>query len=115
MHCLGVYVKSNLLIARETILMCFRLALVHSTTFIFFLYRSPSSPSCSVVEAVSSNIDKALILQPSANIMVCGDFNTLDTKWLCHSHTTDVVHLFCQGFAMAQDLTQIVDFPTSLP
>ena len=78
MHGLGVYVKSNLPIARETILedenesyMCFRLALLHSTTFIFFLYHS----SCSVVEAVSSNVDKALILQPSANIMVCGDFN----------------------------------------
>ena len=37
---------------------------------LFFLYRSPSSSSCSVVEAVSSNIDKVLILQPSANIMV---------------------------------------------
>ena len=34
-------------------LICFRLALLHSTTFIFFLYHSPS---CSVVEAVSSNI-----------------------------------------------------------
>ena len=42
-HGLGVYVKSNLPIARETILedenesyMCFRLALLHSITFIFF-------------------------------------------------------------------------------
>ena len=53
MHGFGVYVKSNLPIARETILedenefyICFRLALLHSTTFIFFLYRSPSSSSC---------------------------------------------------------------------
>ena len=74
MHSLGVYVKSNLPIARETILedenesyMCFRLALLHFTTFIFFLYRSPSSSSCSVVEAVSSNIDSTYspTLQPS--------------------------------------------------
>ena len=36
--------------------MCFRLALLHSTAFIFFLYHLPSSSSCSVVEAVSSNI-----------------------------------------------------------
>ena len=86
MHGLGIYVKRNLSISRETILedenesgMCFRLALLHSTTFIFFLYRSPSSSSCSVVEAVSSNIDRELILQLSANIMVCGDFNTLNT------------------------------------
>ena len=61
---------------------------------LFFLYRSPSSSSCSVVEAVSSNIDKALILHPSANIMVCGDFNAHNTEWLGHSHTT--VAVFCQ-------------------
>ena len=47
--------------------------------------------------------------------MVCGDFNAHNTEWLCHSHTTDVAGLFCQGFAMAQDLTQIVDFPTRIP
>ena len=122
MHGLGVYAKSNLPIAREPTLeednesyMCFRLALLHSTTYIFFLYRSPSSSSCSVVEAVSSNIDKALILHPSANIMVCGDFNAHNTEWLGHSHTTDVAGVFCQEFALAQDLTQIVDFPTQIP
>ena len=122
MHGLGVYAKSNLPIACEPTLeednesyMCFRLALLHSTTYIFFLYRSPSSSSCSVVEAVSSNIDKALILHPSANIMVCGDFNAHNTEWLGHSHTTDVAGVFCQEFALAQDLTQIVDFPTRIP
>ena len=67
-----------------------------------------------MVEAVSSNVDKALILQPSANIMVCDDFNALNTEWLSHSHTTDVAGLFCQEFAMVQDLTQIVDFPTHI-
>ena len=83
-----------------------------SSTFyyIFFLYRLPSSLFCSVVETVASNIDKALILQLSANIMVCSDFNAHNTEWLCHSHTTDITCLFCQEFAMAQDLTQIVDF-----
>ena len=56
-----------------------------------------------MAEAVSSNIDKALILQPTANIMVCGDFNAHDTEWPRHSHTTDVAGLFCQEFAMVQD------------
>ena len=41
--------------------------------------------------------------------MVCGDFNTHNTGWICHSHTTDVAGLICQEFAMAQDLTQIID------
>ena len=69
-----------------------------------------------MVEAVSSNVDKALTLQPSANIMVCdGDFNNAhNTEWLCHSHTTDVADLLCQEFAMAQKLTQIVDLPTRI-
>ena len=101
MHGLGVYVKSSLPIARERSLedenesyMCFRLALPYPTTYIFYLYRSPSSPSCSVIEAVSSNIDKALVLQPSANIMVCGDFNAHNTDWLVHSHATDYAGVF---------------------
>ena len=68
-----------------------------------------------MVEAVSSNIDKALILLPPANIMVCGDFNAHNTEWLGHSHTTDAAGVFCQEFALAQDLTQIVDFPTRIP
>ena len=59
------------------------------------------------------NIDK--VLQPSANVMVCGDFNAHNTEWLCHTHTTDVASLFSLEFVMAQDLTQIVDFPTHIP
>ena len=68
-----------------------------------------------MVEAVSSNIDKALILQPPGNIMVCGDFNAHNTEWLGHSHTTDVAGMFCREFAMSQDFTQIVDFLTRIP
>ena len=105
---------ANLLEEDNESYMCFRLALLHSTTYIFFLYRLPSS-SCSVVEAVSSNIDKALILHPSANIMVFGDFIANNNEWLGHSHTTDAAGVFCQEFALAQDLTQIIDFPTRFP
>ena len=120
MHSLGVYVKSNLLIAGETIIedenkYCVFVSLyILLYIFIFFLYRSPSS-SCFVFKAVSSNIDQALILQPSANIMVCSDFNAHNTEWLCDSHTNDVTGLFCQEVAMAQDLTHILDFPTHSP
>ena len=61
----------RLFLRMKTSRMCVRLALLHSTVF---LYRSQSS-SRSVVETVSSNIDKALVLQPSVNTMVCGGFN----------------------------------------
>ena len=56
---------------------------------------------------MSSNIRKALIPQPSANIIVCSDFNAHNTEWLCHTHTIDVAGLFCQEFAMVQGLTCI--------
>ena len=69
MHGLGVYVKSNLSIAQETIILeDENESYVFSsgaTTFYYlhmFLCYLPSSLSCSLVEAVSSNIDKALIL-----------------------------------------------------
>ena len=94
-------VKSNLPIAQQTIpedeneSYAFSFASLHSTTLFYHL---PTSSSCSVVEALSSNIDKGIILH-----MVCGDFNAHNTEWLCHSHTTDVAGLFCQEFAMAQD------------
>ena len=44
-----------------------------------------SSPSCSVVDAVSN---KALIHHPSANIICCGNFNA-HKEWLVHSHETN--------------------------
>ena len=62
-----------------------------------------------MVEAVSSNIYKALILPPAANIMVCGDFNANNTAWLRHSHITGVAGLVFQEFVMGQDLSQIID------
>ena len=60
-----------------------------STTYLYFLYRSPSSPSCAVFNAISSSIDKALARHPSANTFVFGDFNVHHTNWLTHSHGTD--------------------------
>ena len=63
----------------------------------------------------NNNNKKALSIQPSANIFVCGDFNAHNTDWLIHSHTTDAAGISCHDFALSQDLTQIVDFPTRIP
>ena len=119
---LGVYIREGLPMARDQSLeienqpfMCFRLALLHSTTYMYFLYRSPSSSSCSVVEAVSSSIDKALIRQPSAKIICCGDFNIHHIEWLTHSRDIDAAGRLCYNFALTQNLTQMVDFPTHIP
>ena len=122
MHGLGVFVKDNLPFARVPLLelegesfMCFRLSLIHSTSFIFFLYRSPSSTSCSVLEAISNSIDKALSQYPSANFFVFGDFNVHNSDWLKFSNGIDIPGQNCYNFAVSHDFTQMVEFPTRTP
>ena len=81
MHGLAVYVKEGLPFIQDLSLensadscLCFRLALLHSVSYFFFLYRSPSSALCTVFDFISSNIDEVLSINPSANIYVFGDF-----------------------------------------
>ena len=48
--------------------LCFWLDLLHSVSCFFFLYRSLSSSLCTVFDAISSNIDGILLINPSANV-----------------------------------------------
>ena len=64
MHGLAVYVKEGLPFARDLSLensadsyLCFRLALLHSVSYFFFLYWPPSSSFCTVFDSISSNIN----------------------------------------------------------
>ena len=89
MHGLAVYVKEGLPFARDLSLensadsyLCFRLALLHSVSYFFFLFRSPSSALCTVFYSISSNIDEILSINPSANVFVFGDFNVHHEDWL---------------------------------
>ena len=73
MHDLAVYVKEGLPFARDLSLensadsyLCFRLALLHSVSYFFFLYRSPSSSLCTVFDSISSNIGEVLSINLSA-------------------------------------------------
>ena len=82
MHGLPVYVKEGLPFAEDLSLenyadsyICFRLALLHSVSYFFFLYQSPSLSLCMVFDSISSNIDEVLSINPSANVFVFGDFN----------------------------------------
>ena len=54
--------------------LCFRLALLHSVPYFFFLYQSPPSALCIVFYSISSNIDEVLSINPSA-VFVFADFN----------------------------------------
>ena len=98
MHGLAVYVKEgfsfaqNLSLENSADYLCFRLALLHSVSYFFFLYGSPSSALCTVFDSISSNIDEVLSINPSANDFVFGDFNVI-----------------------SNDLIQMVNFPTRIP
>ena len=96
MHGLAVYVKEGLPFAQNLSLensadsyLCFQLALLHSASYFFFLYRSPSSALCIVFYSISSNIDEVLSINPSTNVFVFGDFNVHHKDWLTDSSGTD--------------------------
>ena len=95
MHGLAVYVKEGLPFARDLSLensadsyLCFRLALLHSVSYFFFLYQSPSLSLCMVFDSISSNIDEVLSINPSA-AFVFGNFNVHHKDWLTYSGGTD--------------------------
>ena len=95
--------------------LCFRLALLHSVSYFFFLYRSPSSALCTVFYSISSNIDEVLSINPSANFFVFGDFNIHHMDWLTYSGETHRSGELCYNFSISNDFTQIVNFPTWIP
>ena len=122
MHGHAVYVKEGLPFALELSLgnsadsyLCFGLALLHSVSYFFFLYRSPSSSLCTVFDFVSSNIDEVLLISPSANVFVFGDFNVRHKDWLTYSGGTDQSGELCYSFSISNDLTQMVNFPSPIP
>ena len=95
--------------------LCFRLALLHSVSYFFFLYQSPSSLLCTIFYSISSNIDEVLSINPFANVFVFGDFNVHHKDWLTYSSGTDRPGELCYNFSISNDLTQIVNFPTQIP
>ena len=122
MHGLAVYVKEGLPFARDLSLensavfyLCFQLALLHSVSYFFFLYRSPSSSLCTVFDSISSNIDEVLSISPSANVFVFGDFNVHHKDWLTYSGRTERPGELCYNFSISNDLTPIVNLPTRIP
>ena len=68
---------------------CFRLALLYSVSYFFFLYRSPSSTLCTVFDSISCNIDEVFSINSSANVLFFGDFNVHHKDLLTYSGETD--------------------------
>ena len=122
MHGLAVYVKEGLLFAQDLSLensldcyLCFQLALLHSVSYLFFLYRSPSLSLCTVFYSISSNIDEVFSINPSADVFAFRDFNIHYKDWLTYSGGTERSGELCYNFSISNDLTQMVNFPTRIP
>ena len=122
MHDLTVYVKEGLAFAWDLSpenfadsYLCFRLALLHSVSYFFFLCRSPSSSLCTVFDPISSNLDEVHSINPSANVFVFGGFNVHHKDWLTYSGGTDRPGELCYHFSISNDLTQMVNLPTRIP
>ena len=118
MHGLAVYVKEGLPFARDLSLenstgsyLCFRLALLHSVSYFFFLYQSLSSSFCTVFDFISSNINQVLSINPSANVFLFGDFSVYHKDWLTCSGGIDRSVELCYNFSISNDITQMVNFP----
>ena len=97
MHILAIYGKERLPFARnlKTLenstdsYLYFRLSLLHSVLYFFFLYRSPSSSLGKVFNSISSIIDEVLSINPPATVFVFFDFNVRHKDWLTFSAGTD--------------------------
>ena len=121
MHDLIVCVKEGLPFTQNLSLensvdsyLCFRLALLHSVSYFFFLYQSPSSSLCLVSDFISSNIEEVLLVNPSANVFIFGDLNVCHKYRLTYSGRADrpgelsqMLLLSCLTFLL-QSLTVIL-------
>ena len=68
-----------------------------------------------VFDSVSSNIDKVLLINPSANVFVFGEFNICHKDWLTYSGGTGRPGELSYNFSFSNDLTQMVNFRTRIP
>ena len=114
------FVKEGLPFARDLHLensadsyLYFRLALLHSVCYFFFLYRSPSL-LCTVSTSILSNKDEVLSINTSARVFVFGDYNVHHKDWLTYYGLTDRPGELCYSFSISSNLTQIINFPIQI-
>ena len=62
-----------------------------------------------VFDSISYNTDEVILVNPSANVFVFGDFNIYHKYWLAYSGGTDRPGKLCYNFSIANDLTQMVN------
>ena len=108
MYGLAVYLKKGLSFAWDLSLqnsadsyLCFRMALIHSLSYFFFLYQSPSLSLCKVFDAFLSIVGKVILIKQCPNVFVFGDFNVLTHfNWLIYSGGTGRPGELCYNFSI---------------
>ena len=123
MQGLAVYVKERLPFAGDLSVeksaysyLCFRLALLHSVCYFFFLYRSPSSSFCTVFDSISSNIDEILSINPSAIFLSLEILaSIIRTGLSILVELIDLVNSVIIFPIILNNLTQMFNFPTRIP
>ena len=93
--------------------LCFWLALLHSVSYLFFLYQS-SLWICTVFDSISSNIDEDLTINLHANVFLFGDLNVHHKDGLTYSGGTRRSGELCHNFSISNHLTQMVNLPTRI-
>ena len=66
-------------------------------------------------DAISSNKDEDLSINPSGNLFNFRNFNFHHKDCLTYSSGTDRPGKLCYNFSISNDLTQIVNFPARIP
>ena len=109
MHCIAVYVKEGLLSARDVSLensadsyLCFPLALLHSVSYFFFLFRSPSLTFCTVFYSILTNIDEVVSINPSTHLLVFLFLETLTSI----IRTGLPILVVCYNLSISNDLLE---------
>ena len=72
-------------------------------------------PLCTLFDAISSNKEEVLPINPSANVFVFGDFNAHHKYRLTYSGKTDTPGDLSYNLSISNDLTEMVNFPTRIP
>ena len=83
------------------------LLFMFSTGFIqFLLFYLPVTFFVDSFDAISINMQEILSVNPSANVVVFGDFNVHHKHWMTYSGRTDWPSKSCHNFFISNELTQ---------
>lgn len=118
----GVYVKDNLICSRQSQLekdstnvftfIWLKLKIDRKDIYCCFLYRSgacSSEETWTAFNKLSATIDDILEVSPNAEIVLAGDFNVHNDRWLPYSNSTNLPGIYAEMFALVNGLTQLTN------